>query len=187
MGALARQRSETVNSVVTEIRNFYSLKELSESLEDDVSFYKSMSEEYGQKLGDLLREKEETDGDKEWFKELSGLQKGSADTKSKGKGKKKGKKAGWVQFKDLMLSSEDYGEAQILFDAIEEIRGKVSQLEKVMENVEDLKRLGLGETIIYVTYMHEGVPEKIVLQKIDGDDLGKKFEFAATLSLLCQT
>jgi hypothetical protein len=176
-----------VSSVVTEIRNFDSLKELSESLEEEISFYRAMSEEYGQRLGDLLREKEETDGDKEWFKELSGLQKSSGDTKSKGKGKKKGKKAGWVQFKDLMLSTEDYGEAQILFDAIEEIRDKVNQLEKVMENVEDLKRLGLGESIIYIAYLHEGVPEKIVLQKINGDELGQKFEFTTTLCLSCPT
>lgn len=173
--------------MVTEIRNFHSLKELSESIEEEISFYKSMDEEYGQRLGSLLREKEETDGDKEWFKELAGFQKTSTETKSKGKGKKKGKKAGWVQFKDLMLSTEDYGEAQILFDAIEEIKGKVGQLEKVMENVEDLKRLGLGENIIYITYLHEGVPEKIVLNKNDGEAFGKKFEFLATISLSCQT
>lgn len=173
--------------MVTEIRYFHSLKELSENLEEKICFYKSMSEEYGQRLGDLLREKEETDGDKDWFKELAGLQKGSGNSKSKGKGKKKKKKAGWVQFKGLTLSTKDYGEAQILFDAIEEIKGKLSQLEKVMENIEDLKRLGLGERIIYITYLHEGVPEKIVLQKITGDELGKKFEFATTLSLSCQT
>ena len=173
--------------MVTEIRNFYSLKELIESLEEEVSFYKSVGEEYGERLGDLLREKEETDGDKEWFKEMAGFQQTSADSKSKGKGKKKGKKAGWVQFKDLMLSTEDYGEAQILFNAIEEIKGKVTQLENVMENVEDLKRLGLGEKIIYVTYLHEGVPEKIVLQKVNGNEFGKKFAFAAKLTLSCQT
>jgi hypothetical protein len=169
--------------VVTEIRNFHSLKELSESLEEDISFYKSEGEEYSQRLGSLLREKEETDGDKEWFKELSGFQTTSNESKSKGKGKKKGKKAGWIQFKEIMLSTEDYGEAQILFDAIEEIKDKVSQLEKVMENIEDLKRLGLGENIIYVTYLHEGVPEKIVLNKNDGDEFTKKFEFLATISL----
>ena len=167
--------------MVTEIRNFYSLRDLSDDLEEQISFYKYLSEEYGQRLGALLREKAETDGDKEWFKELSGFQNSSSDTKSKGK--KKGKKAGWVQFKDIMLSTEDFGEAQILFDAIEEIREKVAQLEKVMANIEDLKRLGLGENILYIAYLHEGVPEKIVLNKEPRDEFGKKFEFLGKISL----
>lgn len=169
--------------MVTEIRNFYSLRELSDDLEEQIRFYKSLSDEYGQRLGSLLREKAETDGDKEWFKELSGFQNASGDSNSKGKGKKKGKKAGWVRFKDLMLSTEDYGEAQILFDAIEEIRGKVVRLEKILENIEDLKRLGIGENIIYIAYLHEGVPEKIVLNKDPGEEFGKKFEFLARISL----
>ncbi|MGD2066077.1 MAG: hypothetical protein PVI43_02765 [Candidatus Bathyarchaeota archaeon] len=173
--------------MVTEIRNFYSLRDLSEELEEQISFYKYLSDEYGQRLGSLLREKAETDGDKEWFKELSGFQNASGDSKSKGKGKKKGKKAGWVQFKDLMLSTEDYGEAQILFDAIEEIRDKVVQLEKILGNIEDLKRLGLGENIVYIAYLNEGVPEKIVLNKEPGDEFGKKFEFLAKISLSTTT
>jgi hypothetical protein len=174
-----------VNKLVTEIRNFLSLKELGESIEEDIGIYKSASDEYGERLGSLLRENEEAHGEEDWFKELSALQKTGKETKSKdkGKGKKKGAKSGWIQFKDLMLSTEDYGEAQILFAAIEGINSKVAQLEKVRENVEDLKRLGLGEDIIYIVYLNEGIPEKIVLHKKDGEDLGKKFEFIATISL----
>ena len=170
--------------MVTEIRNFHSLKELSESLEKEIDYYKNASEEYGQRLGSLLREMKTTHGDEEWFKEISGLQTSSKETKSKSKGKKKkGGKSGWVQFKDIMLSTEEYGEAQILFDAIEDLKNRVNQLEKIKEDIEDLKRLGLGEDIIYFVYLHEGVPEKIVLHKKDGEDIGKKFEFIATLSL----
>ena len=82
-----------------------------------------------------------------------------------------------------MLSTEEYGEAQILFDAIEDLKNRVNQLEKIKEDIEDLKRLGLGEDIIYIVYLREGVPEKIVLHKKDGEEFGKKFEFMATLSL----
>jgi len=175
--------------VVTEIRNFHSLKELSENLEEEISFYKTAGEEYGQRLGSLLRENETTHGEEDWFKELSGLQKTGKETKSKGKskgkgkGKKKGAKSGWIQFKDIMISTEEYSEAQILFDAIEDIKSRVNQLEKIKENIEDLKRLGLGENIVYITYLREGVPEKIVLIKKNGEEFGKKFEFAATFSL----
>ena len=85
-----------------------------------------------------------------------------------------------------MLSTENHGEAQILFDAIEDIKGKVSQLEKVREDIEDLKRLGLGEDVIYIAYLREGIPEKIVLHKKSGDYVGK-FEFSTTVSLACPT
>ena len=182
---LPSQRSETVNDVVTEIRYFYSLKELSETLEEEISFCKTATEEYGQRLGSLLREKETTHGDEDWFKELSGLQKAPKENKSKGKrkGKKKGAKSGWIQFKDLMLSKEEYGEAQILFDAIEALKSKITQLERVNETIEDLKRLGLGENIVYITYLREGIPEKIVLNKKNGEEFGKKFEFLATISI----
>jgi hypothetical protein len=186
-----------VNDVVTEIQYFHSLKELSDNLECTISFCKSACEEYGQRLGSLLRAKESTHGDEEWFKQLSGLQKSPNDGKngkdkgkSKGKGKGKGKKGkgatGWICFKDIMISKEEFGEAQILFEAIEELKNRVTQLEKVKEGIEDINRLGLGENIIYVTYLHDGVPEKIVMNKKDGEDFGKKFEFAATLSLSCQ-
>jgi len=168
--------------MVTEIRYFYSLKELSETLEEEISFCKTASEEYGQRLGSLLREKEATHGDEDWFKELSGLQKAPKENKSKGKGKKKGA-AGWIKFKDVMISKEEYSEAQILFDAMEDLKSKITELEKVKENVEDLKRLGLGENVVYITYLREGIPEKIVLNKKDGEEFGKKFEFLATISL----
>jgi hypothetical protein len=172
-----------VNDVVTEIRYFHSLKDLSENLEEEISFCKTAAEEYGQRLGSLLREKETTHGDEDWFKELSGFQKTSKEEKSKGKGKKKGAKSGWIQFKDIMLSKEEYGEAQILFDAMEDLKSKITQFEKVKENIEDLKRLGLGENIVYITYLREGIPEKIVLNKKNGEEFGKKFEFLATISL----
>jgi len=172
--------------VVTEIRYFHSLKELSENLEEEISFCKTAGEEYGQRLGSLLREKETTHGDEDWFKELSGLQKTSKEGKSKAKnkGKKnKGGKSDWIQFKDIMISKEEYGEAQILFDAIEYLKDRITQLEKVKGNIEDLKRLGLGENIVYITYLREGIPEKIVLNKKNGEEFGKKFEFLATISL----
>jgi hypothetical protein len=172
-----------VNDVVTEIRYFHSLKDLSENLEEEISFCKTAAEEYGQRLGSLLREKETTHGDEDWFKELSGFQKTSKEEKSKGKGKKKGAKSGWIQFKDIMLSKEEYGEAQILFDAMEDLKSTITQFEKVKENIEDLKRLGLGENIVYITYLREGIPEKIVLNKKNGEEFGKKFEFLATISL----
>lgn len=166
--------------MVTEIRSFYSLKELSESLEEEISSNKAMVEEYSQRLGSFLREMEATHGNEEWFKKLSVLQKSSK--KEKGKGKKKSGLLNWIAFKEIMLSKDEQGEAQILFEAIEEINNKITRLVKTKETIEDLRRLGLGEDILYVAYVREEVPERIVLRKRGEKETAKKFEFTAAFS-----
>jgi len=167
-----------MGKLVTEIRSFYSLKELSESLEEDIDSYKAVIEEYNQRLGSLLRDMEATHGNEEWFKKISSLQK----SPKKGKEKKAGSSSEWVAFKDIMISKDKQGEAQILFEAIEEMNNKVARLVKIKDTVEDLKKLGLGEDIIYLTYVHDEVPEKIVLCRKGGEEISGKFEFIATFS-----
>ena len=164
-------------SLVTEIRSFYSLKELGESLEEGINLYKAMVEDYSQRLGSFLREMEATHGNEEWFKKISALQKSSK--KSKGK-EKPGSSSGWIEFKNILLSKEEQGEAQMLFEIIEEISNKVMQLEKIRDTIEDLKRLGLGEDILYITYVRDEVPERVVLRKRGEKGTAEKFEFAAT-------
>jgi prefoldin subunit 5 len=155
------------------------LKELSENLEEEINSYKAVVEEYRQRLGSLLREMEAVHGNEEWFKKLSALQKSSK--KEKGKGKKPGL-PDWITFKDIMLSKDVQGEAQMLFEAIEEINDKLVRLTKIKETIEDLRKLGLGEDVLYVAYMRDEVPERIVLRKRGGRETVKKFEFVATFS-----
>ncbi len=168
-----------MGNLVTEIRNFYSLKELSESIEDEINSYKAAVEEYNQRLGVFLRELEATHGDEEWFKKISNLQKSAKKGKSKGKKKS----SSWTTFKDIMLSADKQGEAEMLFEAIEEMNKKIMRLEKIREAIEDLKKFGLGKDILYVTYVRDEVPEKLVLRKKDGKS-AEKFEFIAEFSTL---
>jgi hypothetical protein len=165
--------------LVTEIRSFYSLKELSESLEEEINSYKAVVEDYSQRLGSFLREMETTHGNEEWFKKFSALQKSSKNEKGKGK---KSDLSNWIAFKDIMLSKDEQGEAQILFEAIEENNNKITRLIKTKETIEDLKKLGLGEEILYVAYMRDEVPERIVLHKREEKETAEKFEFVATFS-----
>jgi len=167
--------------LVTEIRSFYSLKELSESLEEEIGSYKAVVEEYSQRLGSLLREMEATHGNEEWFKKISALQKSFKEGKGKGKEKKTGSSPGWIAFKDIMLCTDEQGEAQMLFEAIEDMNDKVTRLVKIKDTIEDLKRLGLGEDILYMAYVRDEVPERIVLRK-RGEKIGEKFEFMAAFS-----
>jgi len=178
-----------VNNLGTEIRNFFSLVELSEYIEQEISFCKSISEEYGERLGSLLRDNKQAEGDEEWRKSLSGLQKNTqpkkSESKKKGKGKTKRSKSGWINYNQIMLSTEFQGEAHILFEAIENLKSKISRLEKIKDEIEGLKRLGLEENLTYITYLNEGIPEKIVLHKRK-DDEQEKFKFITKISLAVQ-
>jgi len=175
----------------TEIHTFYSLKEIHEFVKEQVEEYKNLADDYGQWLGSFLRDYEETLGDQEWFKNLAALQKNVRVEKrkkgeKKGKGKKKGKEGAhspWIPFKELMLCASEQGEAEILFDALEKINKKIEQLEKIKSSLEDLENIGLGKEVVYITYINEGVPEKIVLRHKKGVDLAEKFKFITNFTV----
>lgn len=160
-----------MGNLVTEIRSFYSLKELDESIEQGINFYKAVVEEYSQRLGSFLRRLETTHGDQEWLKKMSALQ--------KGKGKKLGLSSNWVAFKDIMLCTDERGEAEMLFEAMDEMNKKITRLAKIRNAIGDLKRLGLGSDVLYIAYIRDEVPEKIVLRKKGEGEAAEKFEFVA--------
>lgn len=173
-----------LDGFLTEIRTFYSLKEIRESLDVEISQCKSLLEDYSQWLGTLLRNPESSKNP-EWTKKTAELQK-IMKTGSRKTGKKDENKAGtsteWVQFKDVMLGSDDLGEAEILFDAVEELKSKTDKLEKAKNSIVDLERYGLGKELLYVTYIHDGVPEKIFFKAKKGGAT-EKFQFIVDFSV----
>ena len=176
-------------NVVTEIRSFYSIKEINEALEEEIEQYKSVADEYSQWLGSFLRDSEAMQENEEWAKKMGALQKakpkGKTKTaKKKGKSKKTRASTNWVQFKEIMLSASEQGEAEILFDAIEEINTKTKRLEKVKDSIAQLEKSGLGKDIIYIAYICDGVPEKIVLRHKKDEEFEKKFQYIADFSFL---
>jgi hypothetical protein len=50
----------------------------------------------------------------------------------------------------------------------------------------DLERYGLGKDVLYITYIHDGAPEKIVF-KPKKKEAGEKFKFLADFSIATQT
>jgi hypothetical protein len=179
-------------NVVTEIRSFYSIKEIDEALEGEIEQYTCVADEYSQWLGSLLRDPESKQERDEWTKKIALLQKGKPRGKPR-KEKKKGKSKGaqtspeWIRFNELMLSASEQGEAEILFDAIEEIYKKVERLGKVKEALGQLEKSGLGKDLIYVTYIRDGVPEKIVLRHEKDQEFAKKFQYFADFSVTTVT
>ena len=174
---------------LTEIRTFYSLKEIHESVEDGISQCSVLLEDYSQWLGTLLRNPGASKN-QEWGKKAAELQKvlkaGSRKGEKKGE-KRLGMPTEWVQFKDLMLCADDFGEAEMLFEAVEELKNKVDRLEKVRNSLKDLERYGLGKDVLYVTYIHDGVPERIVFRSRTSTDDAEKFKFIADFSVTKQT
>jgi hypothetical protein len=168
--------------MVTEIRSFYSLKELRDNLIEEINQYEAMKEEYSQWLGSFLRSAETTHGKEEWFKQMTLLQKTIGGKGKKEKAKKQGASTAWIQYKDISLSTSEQGEAEILFEAIEEINKKIEQLEKAKTTIDELEKSGLGKNILYITYLRDGVPQKIFLRHKKETETAEKFQYAIKFS-----
>jgi hypothetical protein len=175
--------------MATQIRDFYSLKDLTDYVAGELEQYRRLVDRYNKRIGDLLRDSEKSYKDEEWFKQLSNLQK-SSSTKKIEKEKssvKKNKKSNkdsklldvWITFYDLQLCSDEtpQGEIELLFEAIEDIRDKIDRFEKVQKALNNLGSSGLGDNVIYHTYLRNGIPEKLVLRKTQQVKATIKFSF----------
>lgn len=163
-------------SLVVEIRDFLSLREIAEDLEERIAQYSLMKEEYSRELGSCLRNMGEEYRDEELFKSLS-------LDKTKGGRKKEGKAAScWVTYKGLSLSSTDEGEMELLFEAIEELGKKVDGLVEAKKAVEGLMKVGLSENLRYRVYIRDGVPQKIVLRP--GEEGAERFALNMVFSTI---
>lgn len=178
---------EILGNFTTEIRSFNSIKEITEVLDEELEQYKSMADEYSQWLGSLMRDSEGLKENEEQLKELKALQKGKQREKAKkgkSKSRKKSRSNDWVQFKDIVLSASELSEAEILFEAVEAITEKIDRIEKVKSSVEQLENSRLGNELIYIIYVCDGIPEKIVLRHRQDQNFAKKFHYIADFSLV---
>ena len=168
--------------LVTEIITVRSLQELYSQIEEEIDSYLSQKEEYSEGLGNFLREAEEKYGDEDWFKEFSldkiSGEKPKKDNSKKSNKKKKKKKGGsdsWVPFKSLEISSSVQGEAEVMFETLQAITEKLGALEESRESIDELRNVGLGNEVVYICYVKDGVISKIVLKSMDDDT--SKFTF----------
>lgn len=173
---------ETLENLVTEIQSFHSLKELDESVDESIDQYRTVVDDYSRWLGSFLRDSEETYGNEEWFKEFARLQKSPKSSRKDKKKRAYTSPSEWIAIEGIMLCAQKSGEAEILFDAIEDINKKIGQLENVKDFIESLKRAGLGKDMVYIVYIHNGVPEKIVVRNKKDAEIDEKFKFIVELS-----
>lgn len=183
-----------MENIGTEVRTFYSLRELREAIEEEIKQYNAVVEEYSQWLGLFLRGAEAANSDKEWYKNLSAMQKTKAKKKPQKTEKKqeKSKKqeasaADWTAYRDVMLSTNEQGQAEIVFEAIEEINNKIDKLERAEGTFAELEKSGLGKDITFIAFIHDGVPEKLVLRHKKGEELAERFKFITEFSVSTDT
>jgi prefoldin subunit 5 len=181
-----------VKSVGTEIRTFTTIKEMAEYLEDQVGQYRALFEDYSQWLGSLLRSCEDAHKNEDWYQKSATMQKNvrgppkkapenkSAGKKNKGK---KGESSVWVETGNILLSSTDQGQVEILFEAIEKIGDKIQDLEKFKAAVQQLERMGLGKNVDYIVYIEDDIPKKLVLHAKGGMAGAEPFKFATDLTV----
>lgn len=175
-----------MDAPLTEIRTFHSVKEIREVVEGEITHFKSLLDDYSQWLGTLLRNPESSKSE-EWSKKAAEIQKVLKSGGRKGGTKKEEKTAAssdWVEFKGLMFCADDFGEMEIIFEAIEDLKSKVDRLEKIKNALTELERYGLGKNVVYVTYIRDGVPEKIAFKLKKGLEGEKKFQFTADFSVV---
>jgi hypothetical protein len=178
----------------TEIRTFTSLKEISEFLVSQTSQYKSLFDDYSQWLGSVLRDAEAKHKGEEWFQKSAAAQKvlktqakkpAEADKSKKGGkgGKGQDEESPWIETGEVSISFTDQGQTEMLFEAIEKINNKLIEYEKFKATVQQLTRLGLGQTVNYIVYLEEEIPKKIVLKQKVVAKGEESFKFMTELSV----
>jgi hypothetical protein len=173
----------------SEIRSFFSIKEIYLVLDEEISSFKSVSEEYSQWLGTFLRDSKGAKENAEWIKNITALQKVKSRAKTapaKEEKNKKGQKVedDWIQYKEIKINLTEKGEAEILFEVTEELNTKLEKLERVKASLVELEKTGLGNDVVFIAYMHEGVPEKLVLRRKKETESTRKFNLNLDISLL---
>jgi hypothetical protein len=167
-----------------ELRTFTSLKDISEYVANQTSQCKALFEDYSQWLGTVLRDAEGKHKSEEWFQKSTALQKTLKSQakkppepdKSKKGVKGKEEESPWIQTGDISIAFTEQGQSELLFEAIEKISVKIQEYEKFKGTIQQLTRLGLGQTVNYIVYLEEDLPKKIVLKQkatAKGDDLFK--------------
>jgi hypothetical protein len=159
----------------TEIQTFTSLKDMADYLETQAVQYKALYEDYSQWLGTLLRSCEDTHKNEDWYQKSAVLQKNlktpqkktaepkNSGKKSGGKGKKTSSSC-WIESGNVLISSAEQGQIEMLFEAIDKINTKIQELDKFKASTQQLERIGLGKNTYYVVYIEDDVPKKIFIQ-----------------------
>ena len=156
---------------------------MAEYITDQINEYKSLYEDYSQWLGSLLRDSDEAGKLAAVKKEMQSTAKksqGARQVQKKTQDRSKNEQGSrWIEVGGTLLCSTEEGEAEILFEAIEEINRKTESLEKFKSTLQQIERIGPGKSVNYVTYVKDDIPYKIVIKSKIAGQTDENFNFAA--------
>jgi hypothetical protein len=161
---------------------FYSRDELKRFLKSLVEGYATQADQYGDRLGTILR------GPK--GKENQAGQKAPTPAEAKAKPQKgqeergKPKSKGWVKMGSLLVNVTDpaTGMTEVLFQLHEEAKQKLSKATDALKSFEELSSTTMPEAAIYSLQLRNGVPERIVVDPQERKT--NTFSFDATFRLV---
>lgn len=178
----------------TEIQTFASIKDMAEYIEYQSSQYKALFDDYSQWLGSLLRSLEDSHKNEDWYQKSAAQQKNlktpakkspePKDSAKKGGGKgKKSASSNWIESGNVLISSTEQGQVEMLFEAIEKINIKIQEMDKFKASMKQLERIGLGKTVNYIVYIEDDVPKKIAVRPKMSSTDGEAFKFDTQFSI----
>ncbi len=191
------------HTLSSQILTFSTLQEFMEFTDENIQLHKSELTRYEDELGQMLREVGQDNTNAEWAKQMQAKLSPQAkqaktdgkkdEKKDKGKEKKemkemkekrkdeKGKNvsANWKSYNDLHIFAgiTHQGKTEVYFEAINELKARLEKLDKIKEALVQLKSVGLS-SVLYLVYVKNSVPEKLVLLPQEKQEEGK-FEFKA--------
>ena len=167
---------------------------MAEYIEYQTSQYRALFDDYSQWLGSLLRSLEDSHKNEDWYQKSAAQQKNlktsakkpqePKDLAKKGGGKgKKPASSNWIESGNVLISSTEQGQVEMLFEAIEKINTKIQEMDKFKASIQQLERIGLGKTVNYIVYIEDDVPKKIAIRPKIGSADGEAFKFATQFSI----
>ena len=163
------------------VMHFRTIEELQASIDQQLEDLKKKAEEYSKTIGEKIRVNEGNQN--EDLAELKEKLEGPADPKKKQPSKKKDQKKHWFDIGTISVYDGIgvKGELELYFQALDEIRSDIENLQKTKEAVNGLVSRGLRNDLGYAALMRHNMPFEMTFIKSEGTR--NKFTYKAILSV----
>ncbi len=163
------------------VMHFRTIEELQISIDKQLEKLKIKSEEYSKIIGEKIRAEEGNQS--EDLAELKEKLEGPTDSKKKQPSKKKDQKKHWFEMGAISVYDGIgvKGELELYFQALDQIKSDMENLQKAKEAISGLVSRGLKKDLGYATLMRHNMPFEITF--IKSPDARSKFAYKAILSV----
>jgi len=163
------------------VMHFRTIEELQISIDKQLEKLKIKSEEYSKIIGEKIRAEEGNQN--EDLAELKEKLEGPTDPKKKQSSKKKDQKKHWFEMGAISVYDGIgvKGELELYFQALDQIKSDMENLQKAKEAINGLVSRGLKKDLGYATLMRHNMPFEITF--IKSPDARSKFAYKAILSV----